>query len=140
VPPISLFLTMFSKADDQQHPLPPAGTAPPTSSSSSPNPQHDNLSPPERSLVNYPTLAIYGTRDFFGSRRKLRNWAENLASQPQSLFQYREIIDAGHFWQEPGAGQELRCRIREWLRDLVGLQNDISPHTPIHGHECAGMK
>ncbi len=139
VPPVSLFLTMFSKPDDQQHPPHPAGGTAPQTPSSTTLPR-DNLSPPERNLVNYPTLAIYGTRDFFGSRRKLRDWAENLACQPQSLFQYREIIDAGHFWQEPGADQELRCRIRECLRDLVGLQHDISPHRPIYGHTSADMR
>lgn len=120
LPPISLLVTMFSKLDSHHHDLCKTNaTSPPQSIS-----PRDSLNHSENILVNHPTLAIYGTKDFFGSQRKLRQWAENLASQQKSLFQFREIGGAGHFWQESGVDKELRCAIREWLQDIEGLQED----------------
>lgn len=126
LPPVSHFATMFSKLNDR-HDICSRSDAPPSlnNSSSSSSPAPDGLSPPNRNLANHPTLAIYGTQDFFCSHRKLRTWAENLASQPDSLFRFREVENAGHFWQEVGADKELRRRIREWLCDVVlGVQED----------------
>lgn len=124
LPPVSLFATMFSKLDGHHDFHHPPGAAPHTLNHP---PSHDGLSPPERILVSHPTLAIYGTQDFFCSHRKLQQWAGNLEKQPNSLFQSREISGAGHFWQESGAEKELRCGIREWLHDVVGCQEDIAP-------------
>jgi pimeloyl-ACP methyl ester carboxylesterase len=121
LPPISLFATMFSKLDDHQD-LRKTNAASPAPSI----PPHDGLTHSENILVNHPTLAIYGTKDFFASQRKLRQWAENLTSQQHSLFRFREISGAGHFWQESGVEKELRCAIREWLQDIEGLQEDVS--------------
>lgn len=124
LPPVSHFVTMFSKFDSHHDSHHPPVTAPHTLNHT---PSHDGLSPPERMLVSHPTLAIYGTQDFFCSHRKLQKWAGNLEKQPDSLFQYREISGAGHLWQESGAEKELRCRIREWLHEVVGFQEDITP-------------
>lgn len=124
LPPVSLFATMFSKLDDH-HAIHSPSSAAPLTPPNIPHPpaQHDSLSPPDRNLASHPTLAIYGTQDFFCSHRKLRTWAENLATQPHSRFRFREISHAGHFWQEGGADRELRRGIREWLVDVVvGIQ------------------
>lgn len=147
LPPISLFATMFSKPHDDHHhhyhhhhhhhaheekhssnhtttPLTPN---PPFPLSSPPSSPHQNTTSPSTLTAN-PTLAIYGTQDFFSSHRKLRAWAEDLAARPNSQFRFREVQGAGHFWQEQGqegegeggVERELRRGVREWVLGLVG--------------------
>lgn len=98
LPPISLFLTMFSKL-------------------SGPSPfKADACSAMGEQLVNHPTLVIYGDSDFFTSKTNLRNWAEGLSERPNSMFRFREIGGAGHFWQEQGVDAKMRASLREWLQ------------------------
>lgn len=143
LPPISLFATMFSKPHDDDdrhqhqhnnhheddeksstHNNPTTRLLTPNlSSPSSPSSPLSNTLPPS-TLTTSPTLAIYGTRDFFSSHRKLRAWAEALAARPNSRFGFREVHGAGHFWleqgREGGVERELRRGIREWVLGLVG--------------------
>lgn len=108
LPPISLFATMFAKLDDPSHTMHPSSRL-----------SHNSLTPSERTLVSHPTLAVYGTRDFFCSHRKLGKWAEKLTQEPGSEFRSCEVVGAGHFWSEAGVEKELRGRIREWLHDVM---------------------
>lgn len=77
------------------------------------------LAQKEAKFLDHPTLALYGDQDFFASQRKLRRWAERLISEPGSLFQFREITGAGHFWQEQGVETQMRGFIREWTQDIA---------------------
>lgn len=107
LPPISSLLTMFSRLSG---PFSSKGDA--RSSQS----KHKTSSTTEEQLVNHPTLAIYGDSDLFTSRKNLRKWAEGLSERPSSMFRYREIDGAGHFWQEQGVDAKMRASLREWLQ------------------------
>ena len=113
LPPISLFATMFSRfsyaSADKFNVLSSHGKCQASASLDEP-------------LVNHPTLAIYGDRDFFSSAKKLRRWAEGLAEKPNSLFRFKEIRGAGHFWQEEGVDVQMRACIREWFTDFICSQ------------------
>lgn len=108
LPPISMFATMFTKFDAQRH-----------SSSSQPRGAPVDAPDPEVNPLAGPTLAIYGDKDFFTSRRKLRAWAESASQAPNSRFRYHEIAGAGHFWHEAGAESQLRDFISNWIRDIL---------------------
>ena len=104
-PPISSFMTMFSKF---QH--------------------HDDISADLRrhhefntsqNLTMNPTLAIYGDSDFFTSQKKLRKWVEDLARKNKKCFQFQEVASAGHFWQEEGVEAQLRSTVSDWLKHLL---------------------
>jgi pimeloyl-ACP methyl ester carboxylesterase len=69
-------------------------------------------------LAKCPTVAVYGSKDFFTSVKKLRNWAEELAEKPGSLFQHHQIDEAGHFWRECGVLEQLKNHIRAWEASL----------------------
>lgn len=94
-PPISMFATMFS------------------------NLRSGYLAEREAKFLDHPTLLVYGDRDLFASQRKMRRWAENLKSKPSSLFQFSEVIGAGHFWREEGVETQMRGCIREWIQDIA---------------------
>lgn len=111
LPPISLFATMFSKLSNDK-----------TLASYGKRQSSAALDEP---LVNHPTLAIYGNKDFFTSPKKLRRWAEGLAEKPNSLFRFKEICSAGHFWQEEGVDIQMRACIKEWLQDVISSQGGI---------------
>ena len=110
LPPISWLATMFSKLSIH-------GLLPNWSVLAGGN--HQSSHQPEENLTRYPTMAIYGSNDFFTSHKKLRKWAEALAGRPESAFQFREITGAGHFWQEQGVERQLRGSIREWLQGTL---------------------
>lgn len=107
LPPISLLLTMFSRL---------SGPLCLKDNARSSQSKHKTSSTTEEQLVNHPTLAIYGDSDFFTSRKNLRKWAEGLSERPSSMFRFREIGGAGHFWQEQGVDEKMRASLREWLR------------------------
>jgi pimeloyl-ACP methyl ester carboxylesterase len=67
------------------------------------------------------TLAIYGSKDLFTSRKKLRAWSEALSARPDSRFRFHEVLNAGHFWREEGVEAEMRNTIRQWLELLREL-------------------
>ncbi|MCJ1314635.1 hypothetical protein MMC25_008317 [Agyrium rufum] len=68
-------------------------------------------------LTKNPSLVVYGTKDFFTSHRKLEHWTRRLALQSNSLFQYHEIVGAGHFWHEFGVERQMRGFVQQFLRD-----------------------
>lgn len=107
LPPISLFLTMFSKL---------SGPSPFKDGACSSQSKRRASSAMGEHLVNHPTLAIYGDSDFFTSKKNLRKWAEGLSERPDSMFRFREIGGAGHFWQEQGVDAKMRASLREWLQ------------------------
>lgn len=106
LPPISLLLTMFSRLSG------PFSFKDDARSSQSKR----KTSTTEEQLVKHPTLAIYGDSDLFTSRKNLRKWAEGLSERPSSMFRFREIGGAGHFWQEEGVDAKMRASLREWLQ------------------------
>lgn len=73
------------------------------------------------SLHSCEILAIYGSKDLFTSRKKLRAWSEALSARPNSRFHFHEVLNAGHFWREEGVVAEMRNTIREWLELLREL-------------------
>ena len=101
-PPISSFMTIFSKARHR-----------------SVNLEGHNTPDADSNLTAKPTLAVYGDEDFFTSQKRLRKWVEDLAGKPSSSFQFREIAGAGHFWQEEGAEVQLRTSIRFWVWNVL---------------------
>ena len=108
-PPISSFITMFSKARHHgsgSHPSPA-------------NLQAHNLHITDQKLANNLTLVVYGDSDVFTSQKKLRKWVEGLAGRSSSSFQFREIAGAGHFWQEEGVEAQLRTTVRDWVKVVL---------------------
>ncbi|KAI9702395.1 MAG: hypothetical protein M1836_000874 [Candelina mexicana] len=114
LPPTSMFLTCFSSLGD-------TGKWKQQQSQSA---LEDLNSSPESNLVLNPTMAIYGNEDKFVSRKKLRKWAEGLMKKPGSLFLFREVAGAGHFWHEDGVITQLRGFVNAWVQDLTGRQGD----------------
>ena len=109
LPPISTLATMFTKLDSRRPHHSPF-----------PSERHDeSLYLPAKNLRNHPTLAIYGDKDFFTSPRKLRKWAVLLAEAKDSLFRFREIAGAGHFWHEEGVEAEMKGIIGGWAADIA---------------------
>lgn len=108
LPPISLLATMFSKLDGSS-----------ASKDEILVSNGNRQTPLDERLVGHPTLAIYGDKDFFTSQKRLRRWAESFVNQPNSLFSFREITGAGHFWQEEGVDTQMRSWIRKWLQEFI---------------------
>lgn len=107
LPPISTLATLFSRFGMKEGPEP----------SSSQLGSKDAEVPKEK-LSSHDTLAVYGDRDVFTSQRKLRKWAEYLASESNSRFRFREVSGAGHFWVEEGVEEQMRAAVREWVQDI----------------------
>lgn len=103
LPPISLFLTLFSNfsldvgmktsAGGQQIPCPK----------------------PADQLHTYGTLVIYGNEDPFTPASKLRTWSDGIERVPGSRFESHEIDGAGHFWREDGVEAQARKVLRDWI-------------------------
>jgi alpha/beta superfamily hydrolase len=109
LPPIASFATMFSSLSFA------AKKSSTTLASNIP------LSTPNGELALHPSCAVYGDRDTFTSRKKLRKWAEHLKQTSNSQFQFFEIDGAGHFWQEKGSMDRMKNSIEEWLGTLDAL-------------------
>ena len=109
LPPISSFITMFSKQW-------PFRKAPDTASQ--PNRKLSLLSGHEKFWL-YPTMAIYGDSDGFTSQQKVHKWAQNMSDRTDSLFQSCEVPGAGHFWHEEGVVNQMQDGIRGWAATLA---------------------
>jgi hypothetical protein len=102
LPPIAAFATLFSRLsfrgrDPEKH-------------ISSKDDGHE--------LARCPSFAIYGSKDFFTSVKKLRTWAEKLSRIPGSNFEHHEVDGAGHFWHDTVMLEQMKDRIREWESSL----------------------
>jgi pimeloyl-ACP methyl ester carboxylesterase len=69
------------------------------------------------------SLAIYGDQDIFTSAKKLREWTEQLKSNPASRFRGVEVAGAGHFWIEHGVEEELRATLKKWVMETCNGAN-----------------
>jgi pimeloyl-ACP methyl ester carboxylesterase len=81
---------------------------------------HSDHQPP--TLLQHPTLIIYGTKDMFTSSTKLDAWCkkmDTLAIQNKGSFRWRKVDGAGHFWREKGVEMELGLSVREWVGEVV---------------------
>ncbi|KAF9888794.1 hypothetical protein FE257_008370 [Aspergillus nanangensis] len=107
LPPINLFLTMFSKLflDVGEQGLRKG--------------MQISCPKPADQLSVHPTLVIYGNRDTFTSAHKLRKWSEDLMRIPGSRFRSVEVDGAGHFWREMGAESQARNALRTWLGQIA---------------------
>lgn len=75
----------------------------------------------EKKLAIDPTLALFGDSDVFVSVKRLRAWAEKLASAGkggQSQFKYRSVENAGHFWHDHEALKILQDEIKAFVGTL----------------------
>lgn len=117
LPPITLFLTMFSRMSLSTE----VGSATSVQGAHVPSPK------PEEQLCAHPTLVIYGNRDTFTSEKKIQKWSDELASAPGTKFQYREIDGAGHFWHEDGVETQMRVALREWLSHTQQVASSQTP-------------
>jgi alpha/beta superfamily hydrolase len=106
LPPVSQFLTLFSKLWLEVR------DGPSGKQREIPCPK------PIDQLCTCPTLAIYGDDDTFTSASKLRKWTEELKKVPGSKFQSVEVGGAGHFWREAGAESRAKDAVNNWLRQL----------------------
>ena len=73
-------------------------------------------------LAKGPTLVVYGDHDMFTTLRKIRSWTHELQSRP-GRFHAVEVLDAGHFWREPGVAEKLRDAIGIWIQELQAGQS-----------------
>lgn len=69
----------------------------------------------ECNLTSNKTLAVFGGHDTFTSSTRLIRWADRLKKAEESQFKHEHIVDAGHFWNEAGAGVKLQQCIASWL-------------------------
>ena len=100
LPPVAGFTTMFSTL------------------SFTPKKQPAQQSKPGLELTLRPSCAVYGDKDTFTSQKRLRRWAEQMKQKPESRFCFYEISDAGHFWHERAAADQMKTSVREWLSSL----------------------
>lgn len=69
-------------------------------------------------LTSHHTLAIYGDKDVFTSRKKLRVWAVTLWRRHSSLFRFHEVVGAGHFWHQHDDEAKMGRFVRDWIQDI----------------------
>jgi alpha/beta superfamily hydrolase len=109
LPPIASFTTMFSNLSFA------------AKKSSTALASDISASAPNRELTLHPSCAVYGDRDTFTSRKKLRKWTEHLKQISNSKFQFFEVDGAGHFWQEKNSMDRMKSSVEEWLGTLDAL-------------------
>ena len=103
LPPISQFLTLFSKFSLD------------VGMETSAQKKQIPCSKPVDQMRAHPTLAIYGNEDTFTSAGRLRKWSDETTRMPGSRFESHEIDGAGHFWHEDGVELQARNVLRDWL-------------------------
>lgn len=67
-------------------------------------------------ILQYPTLAVFGSTDTFTSSKRLRAWAEKQSHDSRSRFEWTDVEGAGHFWRENGSMKQLQDRIAGWVK------------------------
>lgn len=72
-----------------------------------------------KTLLEHPTLAVFGSSDTFTSSRKLRAWAQKQSTDSKGSFQWTEIAKAAHFWREEGAMGGMTGRIHAWVQEVL---------------------
>lgn len=107
LPPVASFTTMFSSLSFTVK-----------NKSSSASAVGVPASKPDMELALHPSCAVYGDQDTFTSQKKLRKWAEHLKHEPNSRFQFFEVNDTGHFWQEEHSVEHIKSSIQRWLGDI----------------------
>ena len=80
------------------------------------NPFNESSGAARNHLSSQRSMALFGDKDSFASKEKLQQWAEGIQSVESSLFEFKEIKGAGHFWIEDGTRDKLRESIGEWLK------------------------
>jgi pimeloyl-ACP methyl ester carboxylesterase len=70
-----------------------------------------------------PVLVVFGSRDSFTASRRLRLWAEKLASASEagSSVVWEQIEGVGHFWREVGARRALDAVLGRWIEKTSRL-------------------
>lgn len=66
--------------------------------------------------LKHPTLVAFGDSDHFTSAKKLRQWAERLASESKGRLRWTQIDGVGHFWREEGVAARLEAELVQWMR------------------------
>lgn len=103
LPPISLFLTLFTKFSLE------VGME-----TSAQGRQISCPKPADQFSANR-TLVIYGNDDAFTSASKLRKWANEISRASRGRFEAHEVDGASHFWREDGVEAQARGILRAWL-------------------------
>lgn len=106
LPPVSNFLTMFSR------PILESRTG------------EYATQPHDLQLTLRRTLAIFGDSDTFTSKRKLRKWTVALTKASESRFKFEEIKGAGHFWRHIEEQQMMHTAISRWLHSGKSIQSE----------------
>lgn len=104
LPPVAMFTTMFFRLSFSVKREPSSTSTTETS-----------MRKLDDELVFHSSCAVFGDKDIFISRKKLRKWAENLKQQPNSQFQFFEVDGAGHFWHEEDLAERMKSCIQQWL-------------------------
>lgn len=69
-------------------------------------------------LSNCPTLAIWGDKDTFTSSKKLQAWCERLRHDGAGMFKSVKVRNAGHFWRDAEAINQLSRAVSEFAQAL----------------------
>lgn len=103
LPPISLFLTLFTKFSLE------------VGMETSAQGRQISCPKPANQFSANRTLVIYGNEDAFTSASKLRKWANEISRASRGSFEAHEVEGASHFWREEGVETQARGILRDWL-------------------------
>lgn len=103
LPPISLFLTLFTKFSLE------------VGMETSAQGRQISCPKPADQFIANPTLVIYGNEDAFTSASKVRKWADDIFRASRGRFEAHEVDGASHFWREDGVESQARGLLRDWL-------------------------
>lgn len=72
-------------------------------------------------------LVVWGDRDQFSAKEKLRNWAESSLKRNRvggdevgGRIRTEEIVGADHFWVLDGSKERLLEIVKDWLKEEQG--------------------
>ena len=103
LPPISLFLTLFTKFSLE------------VGMDTSAQGRQISCPKPADQLSANRTLVLYGNEDVFTSASKLRKWTNDISRASRGRFEAHEVDGASHFWHEEGVETQARGILRDWL-------------------------